>query len=165
MNPACCSFCGAEYATSDAKCWDCKMALAEMPQPTLAADAPDDEVLYELDDWPVEARVKLTASLAERGIPARWEPGLTIAVLEADDEAAEQVALDPTLTDISRNHLEILVEGNSVLARDLASTNGTVLSRAGQAPRLIPTDEAIRLLPGDSLNLGGSATVEVEGIL
>ena len=91
MNPRCCSFCGAEYATSEAKCWDCKIALAGMPQPTLAADAPDDEVLYELDDWPVEARVKLTATLAERGIPARWEPGLTIAVLEADDEAAERV--------------------------------------------------------------------------
>ena len=91
MNPSCCSFCGAEYATSDAKCWDCKMALAEMPRPTLAGDAPDDEVLYELDDWPVEARVKLTTTLAERGIAARWEPGLTIAVLEADDEAVEQV--------------------------------------------------------------------------
>ena len=94
MNPSCCSFCGAEYATSDAKCWDCKMALAEMPRPTLAGDAPDDEVLYELDDWPVEARVKLSATLAERGIPARWEPGLTIAVLEADDEAAERVLDD-----------------------------------------------------------------------
>ena len=101
MSPSCCAFCGAEYATSDAKCWDCKMALAEMPQPTLAADAPDDEVLYELDDWPVEARVKLTATLAERGIPARWEPGLTIAVLEADDEAAERVldALEEQLAD------------------------------------------------------------------
>ncbi len=88
---ACCSFCGAEYATTDAKCWDCKMALAEMPAPTLVADAPDDEVLYELDDWPVEARVRLTATFAERGIPSRWEPGLTIAVLEADDEAAERV--------------------------------------------------------------------------
>ncbi len=91
MNGACCSFCGAEYATTAAKCWDCKMALAEMPAPSLVAGAPDDEVLYELDDWPVEARVKLTATFAERGIPSRWEPGLTIAVLEADDEAAERV--------------------------------------------------------------------------
>ncbi|HWC12304.1 MAG TPA: hypothetical protein VG455_13915 [Acidimicrobiales bacterium] len=91
MSPSCCSFCGAEYASSEAKCWDCKMALAEMPAPTLAADAPDDEVLYELDDWPVESRVKLTATFAERGIPSRWEPGLTIAVLEVDDEVAEQV--------------------------------------------------------------------------
>jgi hypothetical protein len=91
MNPSCCSFCGAEYATSDAKCWDCKMALPEMPPPTLPVDSPEDEVVYELDDWPVEARVKLTATFTELGIPARWEPGLTIAVLEADDEVAERV--------------------------------------------------------------------------
>ncbi len=91
MNASCCSFCGAEYATTEAKCWDCKMALAEMPPPTLAGGSADEEVLYELDDWPVEARVKLTATFAERGIPSRWEPGLTIAVLEADDEVAERV--------------------------------------------------------------------------
>lgn len=82
----------------------------------------------------------------------------------SDDESAETIALDPSLTDISRNHLEIRVDGGSVLARDLASTNGTVLTRADQAPRLLPSDEPIRLLPGDSLNLGGSATVEVEPV-
>jgi hypothetical protein len=82
----------------------------------------------------------------------------------SDDESAETIALDPTLTDISRNHLEIRVDGGSVLARDLASTNGTVLTRADQAPRLLPSDEPIRLLPGDSLNLGGSATVDVEPV-
>ncbi len=84
--------------------------------------------------------------------------------VRTDDEAAEQVALDPTLTDISRNHLEIRPDGDAVVAIDLASTNGTVLTRDGQAPRLVPTDEAIRLLPGDSLNLGGSAIVEVEAV-
>ena len=45
MNGFCCSFCGAEYATSESKCWDCKMGLAEMPAPTLAADGADEEVL------------------------------------------------------------------------------------------------------------------------
>jgi pSer/pThr/pTyr-binding forkhead associated (FHA) protein len=80
------------------------------------------------------------------------------------DTDAEAVALASNLTDISRNHLELAFAGGSVLARDLDSTNGTVLTRPGQAPRLIPTDEAIRILPGDSLNLGGSATIEVEGL-
>ncbi|WP_210481707.1 FHA domain-containing protein [Naasia sp. SYSU D00948] len=83
--------------------------------------------------------------------------------LRADEPGAEHVALDPVLTDISRNHLEIRIEGEAVVALDLASTNGTVLTRAG-SPRLVPSDEAIRLLPGDSLNLGGSAVVEVEAV-
>ncbi|WP_210505259.1 FHA domain-containing protein [Naasia sp. SYSU D00057] len=82
----------------------------------------------------------------------------------ADDPEAEAIALDSSLTDISRNHLELRAEGDSVFARDLDSTNGTVLTRRGQQPRLIPTDEALRVLPGDSLNLGGSATIEIEGL-
>lgn len=81
-----------------------------------------------------------------------------------EDSEAETVALASNLTDISRNHLELVFDGAALLARDLDSTNGTVLTRPGQAPRLIPTEEAVRILPGDSLNLGGSATVDIEGL-
>jgi hypothetical protein len=89
----CCPFCGAEYAVTEARCWECKLALPEDLEPTLSAEDGAEEVLYELDDWPVATRVQLTSTLAERGIPARWEPGLTLAVREEDDEAAER-ALD-----------------------------------------------------------------------
>lgn len=87
----CCPFCGAEYALTEAGCWDCKVSLAEPPPPTLASDEAADEVVYELDDWPVTARVQLTTTLAERGVPSRWEPGLILAVRELDDEVAESV--------------------------------------------------------------------------
>ncbi|HEX3394219.1 MAG TPA: hypothetical protein VHS52_06800 [Acidimicrobiales bacterium] len=92
----CCPFCGAEYALTEARCWECKVALPENPTPTLAVDETGEsgeEVLYELDDWPVASRVELTATLATRGIPSRWEPGLTLAVRASDDEVAE-FALD-----------------------------------------------------------------------
>ncbi len=89
----CCPFCGAEYALTEARCWECKVALPEDSPPTLAADDAIEEVFYELDDWPVATRVQLTSTLAERGIPSRWEPGLTLAVRALDDEAAE-AALD-----------------------------------------------------------------------
>ncbi len=89
----CCPFCGAEYALTEARCWECKVALAEDSTPTLVADEAVEEVLYELDDWPVVTRVQLTATLADRGIPSRWEPGLTLAVRDVDDDAAE-AALD-----------------------------------------------------------------------
>ncbi len=67
------------------------MALAE---PTLAAPDPDegaDEVVYELDDWPVDARVQLTSTLIERGIACRWEPGLALVVSASDEEGTEAV--------------------------------------------------------------------------
>ena len=87
----CCPFCGAESDLTTARCRDCRMALAE---PSLAppdADEDADELVYELDDWPVDARVQVTSTLIERGIPCRWEPGLALVVSASDDEGTEAV--------------------------------------------------------------------------
>ena len=67
-----------------------------MAEPSLAAPAPDpdddaDELVYELDDWPVDARVQVTSTLIERGIACRWEPGLALVVSASDDEGTEAV--------------------------------------------------------------------------
>ena len=91
---ACCPYCGAEYLRSDARCWDCKLALADPPAPTLSLDDSSDEAGYELDDWPATARSKLTASLGERAIPARWEPGLTLVVREEDADSVDELLDD-----------------------------------------------------------------------
>lgn len=88
---ACCPYCGAEYLLSDPRCWDCKLSLAEAPEPTLGLDDRADEAGYELDDWPASARSRVTASLGERGIPARWEPGLTLVVREADADSVDDL--------------------------------------------------------------------------
>jgi len=88
---ACCPYCGAEYLLSDGRCWDCKLALTEPPPPTLSLEDTADEAGYELDDWPASARSTLTAALRERVIPARWEPGLTLVVREADADAVDDL--------------------------------------------------------------------------
>jgi hypothetical protein len=69
------------------------MALPE-PPPAADAEADVDEVVYELDDWPVGARVQVTSTLIERGIGCRWEPGLTLVVAAVDEEATEDVLDD-----------------------------------------------------------------------
>ena len=91
---ACCPYCGAEYLLSDGRCWDCKLALADPPQPTLSLEDTAYEAGYELDDWPAAARSKLTAALRERDIPARWEPGLTLVVRDADGDAVDDLLDD-----------------------------------------------------------------------
>ncbi len=88
---ACCPYCGAEYLLSEARCWDCRLAVTAEVEPTLPVDDPSDEVGYELDDWPASARSTLTASLGERGVPARWEPGLTLVVRESDAESVDDL--------------------------------------------------------------------------
>ncbi|HEY8588458.1 MAG TPA: FHA domain-containing protein [Naasia sp.] len=83
------------------------------------------------------------------------------SLLHAD---AELVALAANLTDISRTHIVVTTDGDAVYVRDNKSTNGTVLTRPGQAPVLIPSEEPLQVYPGDSLNLAGSATIEIEGV-
>jgi len=82
----------------------------------------------------------------------------------APGSAPELVALSAKLTDISRTHLELRGDGDALLARDLGSMNGTVLARPGHAPQLVPADAPVLVLPGDALILGGSATIEIEGV-
>ncbi|MGI9023010.1 MAG: hypothetical protein ACR2HV_07245 [Acidimicrobiales bacterium] len=158
MMTGCCPFCGAEYALTEARCWECKVALAtDVPKPTLDADRPDEEVLYELDDWPAATRVELTRTLAERGIPSRWEPGLTLAVRQIDDELAENV-------------LDELEESALVDEDDEGDDAGSGADGGGEvaqaamadlfvaADRLMhePTDEAV------AAELGGAAGVIAE---
>lgn len=66
--------------------------------------------------------------------------------------------------DISRNHVEILLEGWHVLVRDLGSTNGTTVALPGQEPiRLRPHDQQV-IEPGTVVDLADevSFTYEVQ---
>ena len=87
----CCPFCGAESDLTTARCRDCGMALPETASAAEELDDQVEEVVYELDDWPVGARVQVTSTLIERGIGCRWEPGLTLVVAAVDEEPTEQV--------------------------------------------------------------------------
>ena len=56
--------------------------------------------------------------------------------------------------EISRSHVEICLEGWSVLARDLGSSNGTLLVRDGDTPVKLPQTSPLQLQSGDVLDLG-----------
>ncbi|KRE56064.1 FHA domain-containing protein [Phycicoccus sp. Soil748] len=64
--------------------------------------------------------------------------------------------------DISRNHVEIVLEGWHVLVRDLGSTNGTTVTLPGQqAVRLRPSDSQV-IEPGTVVGLADEATFTYE---
>jgi hypothetical protein len=56
------------------------------------------------------------------------------------------------------------VEGESIVATDLHTTNGTTLLRAGADPVRLHPGEGTVVVPGDILDLGDGITVVVEGI-
>ncbi|MGD8169166.1 FHA domain-containing protein [Herbiconiux sp. P16] len=81
---------------------------------------------------------------------------------------ADQVPLLVTVAspeqDISRNHLEVRIEGRHVLAADLDTTNGSVLHREGTPPLRLTPNEPVLLLSGDVIDLGDGITVLFEDL-
>jgi hypothetical protein len=64
--------------------------------------------------------------------------------------------------DISRNHLEVVLEGWHVLVRDLGSTNGTTVALPGQvAVRLRPGDQQV-IEPGTVLTMADEVSLTFE---
>ncbi|GAA5201423.1 FHA domain-containing protein [Microbacterium jejuense] len=74
------------------------------------------------------------------------------------------VAVDSPQQDISRSHVELRVEGESIVATDLRTTNGTTLLRAGSDPVRLHPGEATVVIRGDVLDLGDGITVAIEGV-
>ena len=66
--------------------------------------------------------------------------------------------------DISRNHLEVRLEGRHVLVVDLATTNGSVLHRDGSPPLRLGPNEPVLVLSGDVVDLGEGINVTFEEI-
>ena len=72
------------------------------------------------------------------------------------------VAVDSPQQDISRSHVELRVEGESIVATDLRTTNGTTLLRSGADPVRLHPGEGTVVVPGDVLDLGDGVTVHIE---
>jgi len=63
---------------------------------------------------------------------------------------------------ISGSHLELAVVGGDLYARDLDSTNGTIVLTATRAPRLLHEGQTVTLRDGDALDVGENYVVVVE---
>ncbi|MCC2032991.1 FHA domain-containing protein [Microbacterium allomyrinae] len=74
------------------------------------------------------------------------------------------VAVDSPQQDISRSHVELRVEGESIVATDLRTTNGTTLHRSGVDPVRLHPGEGTVVVPGDLLDLGDGITVVIEAL-
>ncbi|MGZ0712045.1 FHA domain-containing protein (plasmid) [Coraliomargarita sp. W4R53] len=74
------------------------------------------------------------------------------------------IALESPQQDISRSHVEVRAEGDSVIATDLNTTNGTLLLRTGAEPVRLHPGEATVVVPGDVLDLGDGITVAIEDL-
>ncbi|WP_344312669.1 FHA domain-containing protein, partial [Agromyces terreus] len=66
--------------------------------------------------------------------------------------------------DISRNHVRVTVEGDTVVVTDLHSRNGTHVAQPGKAPVRLRAGEPTPVLTGTVVDLGGGWTLQVVAI-
>ncbi|WCM55891.1 FHA domain-containing protein [Microbacterium sp. EF45047] len=74
------------------------------------------------------------------------------------------VAVESPQQDISRSHLEIRPEGDTVVVVDLHTTNGSTLLRAGADPVRLHPGEPTIVVSGDVVDLGDGVTVAFEDL-
>ncbi|SKC47668.1 FHA domain-containing protein [Krasilnikoviella flava] len=80
------------------------------------------------------------------------------------DRMPRMVAVASPQKDISRSHVQVTLEEWHVLVEDLATTNGTVLLRAGQKPRRLHPNQKEIVVDGDVVELGDGVSLTFEGI-
>ncbi|TFC07967.1 FHA domain-containing protein [Cryobacterium mannosilyticum] len=71
------------------------------------------------------------------------------------------VSLGGADQDISRNHVRITVEGDTVVVTDLHSRNGTVIVLPGKPPQKLRGGESTSVIVGTVVDLGGGVTLSV----
>ena len=74
------------------------------------------------------------------------------------------IAVESPQQDISRSHLEIRPEGDTVVVIDLHTTNGSTLLRPGADPMRLHPGEQTLVLSGDAVDLGDGVTVAFEDL-
>jgi hypothetical protein len=87
-----------EFSTTQVLCVECGLALEEPPEVLRPADGDDEQVAYDLVEWPPEDRAIATADLVELGIPYRWEDGLVLVV-----PGTAEAQVDALLDEIDEN--------------------------------------------------------------
>lgn len=101
-----CPHCGAlfapdvnlEFSSTEGLCVECGLQLENQPQLLAPAENDNEQVAYDLIEWPPEDRVIATDDLVELGIPYRWEDGLVLVV-----PATAEAQVDALLDEIDEN--------------------------------------------------------------
>lgn len=104
-----CARCGAvfapdvnlEFSTTQVLCVECGLSLEDPPEVLPPSEVDDDQIAYELVEWPPEDRTIATADLVEMGIPYRWEDNLVLVV-----PATAEAEVDAILDEIDENAMD-----------------------------------------------------------
>jgi len=94
-----CPRCGAlfaqdvnmEFSSTKALCVECGLSLEDPPAFLAPSEVDDDQIAYELAEWPAEDRAIASADLVELGIPYRWEDNIVLVVPAGVEEQVDAI--------------------------------------------------------------------------
>ena len=91
--------------------------------------------------------------------------GRAPSVTKASGSSLPRLVVIPGDKDISRNHVQITLEGGTVVVTDLHSRNGTQIVLPGRAPQQLRQGEPTSVIVGTVVDFGGGVTLTVsEGV-
>lgn len=79
----------------------------------------------------------------------------------ASDRRVRLVAVPSAQKEVSATHLELRLTGDSVVATDMRSTNGSTVIVPGSKPRTLLRGESAVVTPGTLIDLGDGNVLEV----
>jgi hypothetical protein len=131
-------------------------------QPPLANDAPT--AVLPVTDAAAAGRIRVSTGQVvalDRTVIIGRRPRSTRA---SGANLPHLIAVESPQQDISRSHLEIRPEGDTVVVIDLHTTNGSTLLRPGADPMRLHPGEQTLVLSGDVVDLGDGVTVAFEDL-
>lgn len=135
------------------------------PQPPVSNDAPTEV----LDVAPAPAAASIGRIRLSTGQETALDRTVIIGRRPRSTRASganlpHLIAVESPQQDISRSHLEVRPEGDTVVVIDLHTTNGSTLLRPGADPVRLHPGEQTLVLSGDVVDLGDGVTVAFEDL-
>ncbi|MBH0053686.1 MULTISPECIES: FHA domain-containing protein [unclassified Salinibacterium] len=124
---------------------------ASQPKPSTVSDSPPNQPTLYLD-LSTGAREVLSQPILVGRAPT---------VAKVSSGALPRLVTIPGDKDISRNHVQIVVEGGTVVVTDLHSRNGTHVTLPGRASQRLRAGEPTAVIIGTVIDLGGDVTLTV----
>lgn len=131
-------------------------------QPPIANDAPT--AVLPVTDAAVAGRIRVSTGQVvtlDRTVIIGRRPRSSRA---SGANLPHLIAVESPQQDISRSHLEIRPEGDTVVVIDLHTTNGSTLLRPGADPMRLHPGEQTLVLSSDVVDLGDGVTVAFEDL-
>ena len=94
-----CPRCGAlfapdvnlEFSSTQVLCMECGLSMDDPPEMLPPSEIDDEQIAYDLAEWPAGDRAIASADLVELGIPYRWDENLVLVVPAEVEERVDAI--------------------------------------------------------------------------